>query len=269
MGVSDPRTRLGLALAVGLVGVVLDRPASLGLLAGASLAVLAVAPVPPGWRRRVLGVSLAVVASTAWAQGLFYAGAPRTPWLALGPLVVWREGIAHGLVQSLRLVAAGVAGATLALTTPPDRLFTGLIAVRVPHGAAFLAVTALRFVPVVAAEWIAVRQARDRRGRPIWARSPIDWLRQEMALLAPVAARAVRRARTLAETLDARGFDPVVPRALRAPLAMPPGERIALAAVALGVAALWLAHGLFALYTLGVWYRPELRPLYAVVRAWL
>lgn len=267
--IRDPRTRLGLVLAVGLAGIALDRPGSLGLLAAVCLAALAAAPVPPGWRRRVLGVSVAVVASTAWAQGLFYAGAPRTPWLALGPLVVWREGVAHGLVQSLRLVAAGVAGATLALTTPPDRLFAGLVAVRVPHGAAFLAVTALRFVPVVAAEWIAVRHARDLRGRPIWARSPVDWLRQEMALLAPVAARAVRRARTLAESLEARGFDPVVVRAQRAPLAMPPSEGIGLAAIGLALAALWSAHGLFALYTLGVWYRPELRPLYALVRAWL
>lgn len=265
----DPRTRLLLLFAVGGYAVILEHAGSLAILAGASLLALLVAPVTPTWRWRALGFAAAVVVSTAWTQGLFYAGAPRTALLRLGPIAVWREGVVHGLVQSLRLVAMGLAGTTLALSTPPDRLLAGLVGLRVPHGVAFLAVAALRFVPVVGAEWLAVRQARARRGRPLWPRPPWDWLSEEMGMLAPVAARAVRRARTLAESLEARGFDPVIPRRPRVASRLGPADLGLLCLAYAGLAAIGAGAVLYRLYLWGIWYSPALRPLYGWVRAWV
>lgn len=264
----DPRARLLLLFAVGGYAVVLDRPAALGLLAACTLLALLLAPIAPVWRWRALGFAAAIVLSTAWTQGLFYAGAPRTALVRLGPIAVWREGVLHGLVQSLRLVAMGLAGTTLALSTPPDRLLLGLTGLRVPHGVAFLAVAALRFVPVIAEEWLAVRQARARRGRPLWPRSPASWLAEEMGMLAPVAARAIRRARTLAESLEARGFDPNQARRPREGLRLRPVDGLLLAVVWGGLAAVCAAALLYRLYLWGLWYHPALRPLYGWVRAW-
>jgi energy-coupling factor transport system permease protein len=199
---------------------------------------------------------------------MFYGDEPRVSFVSLGPLTLWRQGVAHGLVQSLRFVAMTLAGFALAASTPPERLFAGLRALRVPFGLAFLVVTALRFVPDVAGEWAAVRSARDRRGRPAWRRAPWAWVAVEAGSLAPVLARALRRARALAESLDARGFDPVAPRAVRRPL------RLGLADRGIGAAALVLAtcvlicRLLFVLYTSDTWYHPALLPLYATVRAW-
>ncbi|MCA9493229.1 MAG: hypothetical protein KC621_25030, partial [Myxococcales bacterium] len=147
----EARTRVLLVVAVGLLATLLDRPAALLLLASTSgLALLAVGG---RWSRAALLASLGIAWTTVVSQGLFYGGLPRTPLVELGPLVVWREGIVHGLVQSLRFVASTCAGAALALSTPPDRLAEALVRLRVPWGASFLAVTALRFVPVAAAEW--------------------------------------------------------------------------------------------------------------------
>jgi energy-coupling factor transport system permease protein len=265
----DPRTRLLLSLAVGGFAVVLDRPLSLAILAATSVGALLLAPIPAPRKRAVLAFAALVLASTAWTQGLFYAGVPRTALIAAGPLTIWREGVLHGAVQSLRLVATGVAGLTVALSTAPDRLFAGLVALRVPHGVAFLAVTALRFAPIVAEEWRQVRVARAARGRPLVARGPWGWLREEMRMLAPLAARTVRRARALAESLELRGFDPIAPRRLRRPLRMAVPEIALLGLVYGALAASALAAAAYAAYVHGIAWTPALRPLYGWVRAWL
>jgi energy-coupling factor transporter transmembrane protein EcfT len=127
-------------------------------------------------------------------------------------------------VQSLRLLATALAGAALALSTAPDRLASGLVGLGVPGGAAFLATTALRFVPVALEEWRVVREARAQRATvPAWR---LDRrLLHELAVLRPVAARAIRRSATLAESLELRGFDPAraaVPGGRPARVAGPP-----------------------------------------------
>lgn len=257
----DPRLKLGLLAAVALLAVVLDRPQHLLLLAVAT--ALPALTVLGRHRRAVLGLVLAIVWSTVLSQALFYAERPRVAWLSLGPLVLWREGAWHGLVQSLRLVAMGLAGASVALSTAPDRLLQGLVALRVPWGVGFLAVTALRMVPLVGREWLQVRAARQRGVPPTapWAR-----LRDELLLLRPVIARAVRRARTLAEALDARGFDPAGGRRPRRPLAMPPVEGALLATALSAAVAVAGVEGLYRLYLAEILYLPALRPLYAWAR---
>lgn len=265
----DPRTRLGLLLAVGVLAVLLDRPASLGLLAVATAVPLLALPIGATWRRRALLAVLAVVWSTVVSQGLFYADEPRVALFRIGPVAVWREGVLHGLVQSLRLVAVTLAGLSVALSTSPDRLFAALVRLRVPYGLAFLAVTALRFVPVVGRELVVVRAARARRGRPVLARSPWAWLSLEIALLRPAVARSVRRARRLAEALDVRGFDATAPRAVRKPLRMAPWEGAVLAVAALVVIGVATLQGIYWLYLGEILYVPELRGLYAAVRLWL
>jgi energy-coupling factor transport system permease protein len=182
---------------------------------------------------------------------------------------LWREGVAHGLTQSLRFVAMTLAGFTLAASTPPERLFAALRGLRVPYALGFLVVTALRFVPDVAAEWGAVRAARARRGRAAWRRAPWRWVLLEAALLAPVLARSLRRARALAESLDARGFDPTSPRAVRNPLRFRAADVAVFGSAALGGLALVAARLLFVVYTSDLWHHPDLRPLYGFVRNWL
>jgi energy-coupling factor transport system permease protein len=265
----DPRTRLGLLAAVGILAVLLDQPASLGLLAVVSAAPLLLLPIGWAWRRRALLAALAVVWSTVLSQGLFFADPRRVELLHLGPVILWRQGLVHGLVQSMRLVAVTFAGLAVAVSTPTDRLFAALVAVRVPYAMAFLAVTALRFVPVAGEELLVVRRARARRGRPVAARAPWRWLALEIALLRPAVARSVRRARRLAEALDVRGFDPTSPRAVRRPLQMAAWEPPLLLAVAVLVLAIAAVEALYGLYVGEVLYVPALRDLYGLVRTWL
>lgn len=266
-GPADVPARILALAAVGVAALVLDRPVSLGLLAAACLAAALIPRRMAGWRLRLVGTLLLLAWSTALSQGLFYAGQPRTPF-AVGPVTLWREGFAHGLVQSLRFGAVACAGLALAVSTPTERLTEALVRLRVPWGLALMATTALRFVPIVGSEVLATRRARSRRGRPLWRRWPWHWAREEAALLRPVAARALRRARSLAETLDARGFHPTAPRRL-AGVGRVMRERLpaivfaSLTTLAVG------ARAAFILYGAEIVYLPALRPLYAWVRAWL
>ena len=265
----DPRTPLLLLAAVGVLAVLLDRSLALGLLAATSGAVLLTRDIGRTWRLRALALALATVWSTALSQGLFYSDHPRVPLLTLGPLTVWREGVAHGLVQSLRMLATAFAGLAVAASVPPDRLLAGLVTLRVPAAPAFLAVTALRFVPTVGREWATVRRARSARGRPLGSLGPWARLRAEIALLTPVVARTIRRARTLAESLDARGFDASAPRLQSMSLSFASWERGLLLVVASTVLGIVVLEGLTLAYLWEIAYHPSLRPLYGVVRAWL
>jgi energy-coupling factor transport system permease protein len=270
--VTDPRARLGALFCLGVLVLCLEGARPLGACAAVTLTGALTHPRMAGWRLRFLGGILLVTWSTALSQGLFWAEWPRTAAVVVcrsPSIVVWREGLVHGLVQSLRFLALTAAGVWVALATTPDRLVTGMLALRVPYGIALMGATALRFVPLVGEELLAVRRARARRGRPIWRRAPWAWARQEAALLRPVVARALRRARALAESLETRGFHPTAPRAVREPLRFGPGDVAGLGGAVTLAAAATVARGLYLLYGSELYYAPELRGLYAFVRGWM
>jgi energy-coupling factor transport system permease protein len=267
--VTDPRGRLGLLVCLGVAAVCVESAAGLGLLAA-----LAGAPAlrSPAARRRwpyAVGGVAALVWSSCLSQGLFYPLEPRVPLVRLGPVTVWREGVLWGLVQSLRLSALSLGALSLAVTTPPERLVAALRALGVPFGLALMASSGLRFLPQLGAELWAARRARAARGRAAWRRAPWAWLAVEARLLGPVLARGWRRAHALAESLDARGFDPVAPRTAWRPLRMGRGDLASLSLVVALTVTLVVSRGLFLLYVNDLLYVPLLRPLYGFVRAWL
>ena len=126
------------------------------------------------WNRRTVlvvgGVALLVVWSTVFSQAMFFAGEPRTPVFTLVPELRWgpmafpgvrlyREGAWYGLLQSSRMVATMLAGLTVCLSTSPERLLAALVWLRMPAALSFMAVAALRLLPVLVDEWSTVRAA--------------------------------------------------------------------------------------------------------------
>jgi len=266
--VTDPRLRVWLLVCVCTLALVVESLPALGALAVLPAVALLLHPQVGGWRLRILGLYALFAWSTAFSQALFYAEFPRTPLLRLGPVVFWREGALYGLAQSLRFMATLSAGVLLAVSTPVDRLTAGLVALRVPYGLVLMATAAVRFVPVVGREWLSIRAARARRGRPAWRRPPWALLRLELSLLLPLVARSLRRARALAESLETRGFDPLG-GVTGPPLRATAAELVVGGATGLLTGGAIAARGLFWAYAAELWYHPGLRPLYAFVRGWL
>lgn len=248
---------------VGCLAVLLDGAFLLAPLAAAGMLFLLTRPVPLSTRVRLFGALVLITWSTVLSQGLFYGDLPRSAFLQVGPVTLWREGLIWGLIQSYRLVAVSAVGLGIAVSTATHRLVGLLTQARISPVLAFLAALAVQAVPRFGREWWIARTARARRGG---TSSGLRVWRSELWLLVPVLRRALLRGHRLAEALDSRGFD--VAR-LPARVALGAGDRLALVgagAVVASVLGLQLIEGL---YRWEVFYDPSLRPLYAWVRQWL
>lgn len=187
-----------------------------------ALAALAAAFAWSGSARRHGWALVAILLLGTWTmlltQGLFHGGAPRTaivrllapaffPWGEPPGLYLYREGLLHGLVQSLRVDVMLLLGAGLLRRYAGDELMGALTALRMPPALGVLFAMALRFLPVLAQELRLAHRARRLRtgalgwpGLP-WAGGP-DWT----GPLQPVLAANLRRADEIAAALRSRGF---------------------------------------------------------------
>lgn len=286
VGRLDPRAKLFLLGLAGLYAVLLERPASLGVCAGLSVMALCLS----GGRIRHILSALGGLALAVWGfallQAVFYQQAPRTPWVAWQPasgfwheffgpggLALYREGFLYGLTQGLRLVVALGAGLAVAFSTDASALLRALSYFRVPYGMAFMAVTSLRFLPLLGREVTTAWQAARMRGFSPWRCAPWTTGAVAMSLLRPVLASCVRRASVIAASVTSRGFTVDGVTATPQWADSTPIARIATCTVsvagALLTVSLLLAKGLYGLYLHDIYYHTALRWVYEIVRQWL
>lgn len=282
----DPRAKLLLLGLAGLWAVLLERPASLGLCAALAVVALCLSGGKP---KHLLG-ALCGLALAVWGfalmQAVFYQQAPRTPWMAWRPeagfwhdvlgadgLAIYREGFLYGLTQGLRLVLALGAGLAVAFSTDASSLLSALRYYRVPYGIAFMAVTSLRFLPLLGREASMAWQAARIRGFSPYRCAPWTSGAVAFSLLRPVLASCVRRASVIAASVTSRGFAPEGSSLGTAGRTLSPSARVlsktAVAGAILATAALLAAKILYLAYLHEVYYRSELRPVYEFVRKWL
>ena len=252
----DPRLKLVWIAAFSLLSVLVDSTQALAALFVASAFPLV--GLRLRWRAwlAIGGVVLAVAWSTLMSQGIFYTGEPRTALFTIVPafkfgawqfegVLFYLEGAKYGLIQSLRFSGLSLAGLAVCLSTSPDRLLGGLVRLRVPMGVAFMAMTAMRFLPAMLDEWSTVRRARRLRGyrRRNWF-APGGWYhvsRDELQLLLPVLASALRRASSLATAASSRGFSPTAERTFYPEMRMRPAESLLVALLCAGCIVVLLA----------------------------
>ena len=274
----DPRFLAGCLLAIGALAVALDSIPSLGALAAAGLGWALAAR--PGWRRLLL--LAAALGLSVWSlmvsQAIFYNQLPRTAILVLAPpdtpvigtltggLAIYREGILHGAVQSLRLVATLSAGLAAAWTLEPSGLLAAFASLRLPHALAFCATAAIRFLPVTVEEAHVALRAQRMRGLRIGGRGGANALRALLSIARPVLAASIRRAETAALAAASRGYDPARRRTSLRPLRMGWGERIVLGAALAAALAAVTAKALYLLYASGLYHHPALAALYTFTR---
>ena len=258
---------MALVLAASALAVLLDSTAALVLLvAVGGLALCGLRMAPRAWAWVLLMVALGVWA-TVFSQGLFHSGTPRTVLVTLfaarriGPIELpaielVREGLIHGLVQSSRVVALVMLGLAVALSTSAERMLAALVWYRVPGAVAFLATTALRFIPVLIDQWRTIRLAMRLRGHRFTFAHPLRWTMAELTAFEPLFAASIRRAGNLAASITLRGYDATRERTYSPPLAFSGLEKVALAAVALAVAGVAIVKTLVWLARAELWSLP-------------
>ncbi|HEX2306703.1 MAG TPA: energy-coupling factor transporter transmembrane component T [Jatrophihabitantaceae bacterium] len=193
-GTLNPTSKV-LAMAVVAVPLFLSTDAvTSGIMVAVELVALPLLGVGP----RMLG--------RAGAPILFgLAGIWLANWIVSGNL--------SGLVAvSLRLVALGLPGLLLVVTTDPVDLADALVQRwHVSPRFAYGALAALRLIPLLIDEVQTMRRARRARGIGAgW--TPVSWARLTGGLLFGMLVQAIRRGVRLAAAMDSRGFDSAAER---------------------------------------------------------
>lgn len=276
----DVRTKLTLLAAVMLFAVGLEGPRPLFALFLCSLSLHFIARSSVQ-RWQVLAVFLLVgLWGTMVSQALFYNQEPRTmiaclvsptaPWIGewTGGIFIYREGLEHGAVQALRSGTMLACGLLICWTTDPRQLLQCFLHWRMPFEVAFMVITSLRFLPVIFEETAVVFTAQRLRGfEPAPSLSPVRWIRIAFYVLFPILARSLRRAATLALSVESRGFGRGNSRT-HLP-GWPLAQRLACAGI---FAAVLVGAALKVIYSLqhnGVAYFPQLRGVYDFMAVWL
>lgn len=212
----DGRTKLLVLFLVAVLAIVIDNPRTLFLLFTASLLLHLFARTSV-YKWQVLAILLLLgLWGSMFSQALFFAQTPRTPLIVLiepsmpvlgqitGGLSVYREGVIYGAVQGLRSSIMLTLGLFVCWTSDPRQLLKALISWRLSPQIAFMLVTAIRFLPVLAAEAgeviIALRLRSDTQ---VGRKSVIGHLPY---IAKPLLARCLRRAQTLDLSVVSRGF---------------------------------------------------------------
>ena len=216
--VLEPRTKILMMLIAGCLVILLDSPTALLVCFLGSLTLIVVSI--PTWRQ--VGLLCTFLFFTTWgliySQAIFYNEFPRTLLFTLVPadlpligkmtggVRVYREGLFHGIVQSLRFNTTLVIGCFIVWTTQPRDLLLALTQLRVPSTLAFMVTTALHFIPVIANEAATVFRSQQLRGFRYLRLNLFATCRGVLNSFRPILAGNIRHATHLSESVESRGF---------------------------------------------------------------
>ncbi|NCD08652.1 MAG: energy-coupling factor transporter transmembrane protein EcfT [Negativicutes bacterium] len=209
------RTKLVVLFIFAVSAVIIDNPRTLFYLFTATLLChLAVRTSIYKWEALAILLLLGLWGSM-FSQALFFSQTPRTPLFVLvapgagligkftGGLVIYREGILYGAVQGLRSSIMMSIGLLVCWTSDPRQLLKALVSWKLSPQIAFVLVTAIRFLPVLASETGEIITALRLRSDSESGRRSI--IRHLPYIAKPLLARCLRRAQTLALSVTSRG----------------------------------------------------------------
>jgi energy-coupling factor transport system permease protein len=277
LGRLDVRVKMAMAFSISLLAVLGSSVTLLGALAVVGLIVF-FSGRPNARQVRLVAFTCALVVwGMMFSQAIFYDRYPRHALVTLlepnavfrDGLRIYAQGIRYGMVQSMRVLAVMLTGYGVCFSTAPDRFLRGLRAMHVPFSLAFMAVTAVRFIPILAEEFQSVRQAMRLKGYRPFKRGLRDTIRTEIGSLRPVLGGVIRRSQNVALSVVTRGFGFGRERTALRHERLRLNHWLALAAMLVVVGSVATGKLLFWLYQQQIYYSAALRPLYEFTRDWL
>ncbi len=207
----DARLKLGVGLVLAGTLFATQRWWGLGLFGAGLLIAFGLSRVPMGYLWRFMRPFVIILLITLFFQTI---SLPGETLATLGPLTFTRPGLEQGGLVVTRLGLLLLSGALLVMTTPPVAV-TDAIAwylrpfrrLGVPDGdVAMVTSLALRFIPVLMAEFEQLVKAQRARGVSLDARSPLRAGRALMPLVVPLFVLGFRRAEELADAMLSRCY---------------------------------------------------------------
>jgi energy-coupling factor transporter transmembrane protein EcfT len=121
-------------------------------------------------------------------------------------IVVCKEGFLWGIIATLKFIITLFAGNLIIMTTKPKEILLALNKLGVPIKLTFVAMTALRFIPILMEEWYVTRNAQRARGLRFKRFDLKGLFGALQATLSTLIINSVRRARILALAMETRAF---------------------------------------------------------------
>ena len=215
-----PHTKIILLAIISCLVILLDSPIALFVCFLVSLCCQA--SIPPSWhqiRLLILFVGLGTW-GLIYSQGIFYNQFPRTVIFTLihkdvpviggltGGIHLYREGLFHGAVQSLRFNTMLTISCFIIWTTQPRDLLLALVKLRIPYSLAFMVTTGLRYIPLIGSEARTVIRSQRLRGFRYLRLNLFHTISGILNSLRPILTNNIRRATHLSEAVESRAFSP-------------------------------------------------------------
>lgn len=223
----------------------------------------------------VIALFLAVsLYSIVFSQGLFYSIEPLTPVVTFFAessfsVSLTREGMEHGLLTSLRILAPLVLTFLIYSTTPIESFLSGFQSLRLPQAINLMVITALRFIPLCIEDYRIIRRNQSLRGYRFTVAAPVRSIRFEMAMLKPLFFTALRQSTEIAYAALGRGFLNPASKKQRRALPFSRSEKAAVFVLTLVFLVIFLSKVVYFLYLNQLLYVEELRSLYEITRYYL
>lgn len=123
----------------------------------------------------------------------------------VGQNISWTSILYYGAL-ALRLIALMTSFSLFFLTVHPDELSQALIQMRVRFEFAFAMSMAMRYVPTLAQEAYAIMDAQKARGVELDKGNLLKRIRNIIPIIVPLIIVSIRRALSIAESMESRGF---------------------------------------------------------------
>ncbi|MDD4305061.1 MAG: energy-coupling factor transporter transmembrane component T [Methanosarcina sp.] len=277
----DPRAKILILISTAFIAVALDNPKTMFLLFLTVLFGFALARMPAIKIKTLALLLIFLIWGTVYSQALFYSQLPRTViftiispdfpvlgWLTNGGLFIYEEGFHHGAIQGLRSASILSLGLLMCWTTDSRDMLNGLVGLRVPYSVAFMVVTAVRFLPIIITEIATVITVQRLRGfNP--KRIGSGMVKTLLNILTPTLANCVRRTGTLAVSIQSRAFRSNLNRTYLKNLRFSDVDKIMIAIFVFAAISIVVIKFLYNMYTSGIYYTSDLRPVYAIARGYL
>jgi energy-coupling factor transport system permease protein len=189
----DPRTKLYLAVLLFIMTVMFSQVIVLTIIFLSLLLVLAVARSLGQWFKTLKALSFIFVFIVIVDSVVMSVQEVQYP-------------LGYALTTIVRLLDIMACFSIFFLTVHPDDFAQALIQLHVPFDFAFTLAMATRYVPTLAQEAQTIIEAQMSRGLELQKGNIMRQIRNYVPILIPLIVSSIRRAFSVAESLESRAF---------------------------------------------------------------
>ncbi|MFW9889638.1 MAG: energy-coupling factor transporter transmembrane component T family protein [Candidatus Thorarchaeota archaeon] len=186
----DPRSKMMLTLTLAVISLLFLDIVPLLIILVTMIPLLIAAKSLRRWARSMKGMSYLLLFIVIFNTLLSTASNP----------------FSHSIALAIRLLALMTSFSIFFLTVHPDQLAQSLIQMRVRFEFAFAMSMAMRYVPTLGQEAYAIMDAQKARGVELDKGNILKRIRNIVPIIVPLIIVSIRRALSVAESMESRGF---------------------------------------------------------------